>query len=83
MPWARAELPDGHTYEVRHTTDAGFKARPVESIVWTTGSDTLVGALREAFEGKLDDRAEREIRLAAARLMEQGFSNIPANHRGQ
>jgi carbon monoxide dehydrogenase subunit G len=83
MAWPTAVLSDGKTYEVRHTIDAGFKARREGTVLWTDGSETLVGALRDAFEGTIDDEAQRAIQDAAARIMEQAFSNIPDRHRGQ
>jgi hypothetical protein len=75
-------LSDGHTYEVRHTVDAGFKAKRAGRVLWTDGNLTLVGALEEAYEGALDPEAEQGIRDAASRMMEFDFTNIPHNHRG-
>jgi hypothetical protein len=81
--YKRAQLSDGHFYEVRHTIDAGFKARSDQSVLWTDGNPMLAGALREAYEGTLDSEAERVIDDTAASMMELGFTNIPDDHHGQ
>jgi hypothetical protein len=82
MGWSTVTLADGETYEVRHTVDAGFKAKRVNTILWTEGNISVAGALTEA-SGQPDSAdIARSIDDAAARLMEHSFSNIPSNHRG-
>jgi hypothetical protein len=83
MPWPICQLSDGADYEVRHTIDSGFKARRRGTNLWTDGSETVVEALRAAFEGVLAPLAELKIERSAARIMEQGFTNIPSGHRGR